>query len=121
MATEIAESPSSDFKATYPDVHPLGDRILIQPFPKASKSKGGIVLPESTQEKQTRGVVVAVGPGLVEAGTRVPPAVNCGEHVLYERYAGVEIEVNDIEYKLMGEDSVLARLGPQAQLESHAE
>ncbi|MBI4390246.1 MAG: co-chaperone GroES [Nitrospinae bacterium] len=89
-------------------VRPLQDRILVQPIAEKEVRKGGIIIPDSAKEKPIEGRVKAVGSGKVkEDGTRTPPELKVGDKVLYGKYAGTEIKIDNEDYLLMREDDVL--------------
>ena len=92
------------------DIKPLGDRVVIKPLEAESKTKGGIVLPDTAKEKPQEGKVVAVGKGKVlENGTVAAPEVKVGDKVLYGKYSGNEITTKDGEELLiMREEDILA-------------
>jgi chaperonin GroES len=92
------------------DIKPLGDRVVIKPLEAESKTKGGIVLPDTAKEKPQEGKVVAVGKGKVlENGTVQPPEVKVGDKVLYGKYSGNEITTKEGEELLiMKEEDILA-------------
>lgn len=93
-------------------IKPLNNRVLVKRF-KAQTSKGGILLPETAQEKPKEGEVVAVGPGLRdEEGAVHPLTVQVGDRVLFSSYSGTEVknEAADEEYLLMAEDDILGVL-----------
>ena len=93
-------------------LEPLDDRIVVEPMEAESKTKGGIVLPDTAQEKQQKGKVIAVGPGRVaDDGKRIPPTVKKGDKVIYARYGGSEIDVDGKEYMILRESDVLAKIG----------
>lgn len=95
-------------------VEPLDDRLVIRPAAPDEMSKGGIVIPAAAQEKQSRGTVVAVGPGrLLDGGERGEMQIKEGDVVLYGKYAGTEITVGDDELTIIRETDVLARLAPK--------
>ena len=90
-------------------VRPLGDKILLKRVEAESKTKSGIVLPETAQEKPTRGTVIAVGDGkLLDSGERAKFQVKKGDEVIFASYAGTEIKVGDEELLVLSEDEVLA-------------
>ncbi len=92
-------------------VKPLQDRILIKRVEEESKTKGGIIIPDSAKEKPQEGLVVAVGPGKVsDSGTRVPCEVKAGDRILFGKYSGTEIKVEGVEHLIMREDDILAVL-----------
>jgi chaperonin GroES len=89
-------------------IRPLGDRLVVKPAPSEEKTKSGIVLPDTAKEKPQEGEVVAVGSGrILDNGQRVPMDVKVGEKVLYSKYAGNEIKINDEEYLILREMDVL--------------
>lgn len=87
------------------NIKPLADRILIQPD-KAEEKKQGILLPSSVREKPLRGTIVAIGEG---DGIK-PMSTKVGDHVLYGRYAGIEVALEGTEYLIMREVDVFAIL-----------
>ncbi|MFW6150518.1 MAG: co-chaperone GroES [Chloroflexota bacterium] len=92
-------------------ITPLGDRVLIKPVPKEEMSKGGIVLPDTTKEKPQEGEVVAVGPGRVtDEGTRVAMDLKKGDRIVYAKYAGTDIKLDDDDYLILRDTDVLARI-----------
>jgi chaperonin GroES len=91
-------------------IKPLGNRIVIQ-RQEAKVSKGGILLPESAQEKPKQGKVLAVGPGKVnEKGKLVPVELKVGNQILFSSYAGTECKLDSEEYLILSEEDVLAVL-----------
>ncbi len=91
-------------------IQPLGDRVVIKPTPREEVSKGGIVLPDTAQERPQEGKVIAVGPGrLTENGNRIAMDVKKGDKVVYSKYAGIEYELDDEELVIMREGDILAR------------
>lgn len=91
-------------------IKPLGNRVLVQRA-KAQTSKGGILLPDTVQEKPKEGLVVAVGPGKIDdEGKRQPLNLKEGDRVLFSSYAGTEVIEEDMEYLIMSEDDVLGVL-----------
>ena len=89
-------------------IRPLGDRVLVKRLEPEEKKKGGIIIPDTAKEKPQQGEVVAVGPGkLDEKGNRQKPDVKKGDRILFGKYAGSEIEIDDVEYLIMGEDDIL--------------
>lgn len=90
-------------------VKPLGDRILIKPAGEKERTKGGIVLPDTAKERPQEGEVVAVGSGKkTEDGKIIPLSVKVGDRVLYGKYSGTEITIDDEEYLIVREDDILA-------------
>ncbi len=92
-------------------LQPLGDRVVIRPTPKEEMTKSGIVLPDTAKEKPQEGVIVAVGPGKVaEDGKRIQMEVKEGDKVLFAKYAGTEVKVEEEELLILSERDVLAVL-----------
>ena len=91
------------------NIKPLDDRIVIEQSTAEEKTAGGIVLPDSAQEKPQRGKVVAAGPGkLLDSGERGKLSVKVGDEVFYGKYAGSDVEIGDKKYVVMRESDVLA-------------
>ena len=90
-------------------LQPLGDRVVIQREESLETTAGGIVLPDSAQEKPQRGVVVSVGDGkLLDDGSRGSLQVKAGDRVIFASYAGDNFTIDDEEFLLMREDEILA-------------
>lgn len=91
-------------------VKPLGNRVLVERS-KAQTSKGGILLPDSAQEKPREGTVIAAGPGKAnENGQLEPIAVKVGDRILFGAYSGTEIKQNDEDYLILSEEDILGIL-----------
>jgi len=87
---------------------PLGDRVVIKQLEAEEKTKSGIVLPTQSQEKPLQAEVVAVGKGGVVDGKEVKMEVKVGDKVIYSKYAGTEIKVEDVEYIIVKQNDILA-------------
>lgn len=93
------------------NLRPMDDRVVVEPVEAESTTAGGIVLPDSAQEKPQRGTVVAVGPGkLLDSGNRGELSVAVGDTVIYGKYGGSEIEVDGREMKILRESDILAKV-----------
>ncbi len=91
-------------------LEPLADRLVVKPTAREEITKGGIVLPDTAKEKPQDGKVVAVGPGrLSEDGKRIPMDVKAGDIVVYAKYGGTEIKVDDEELIILRESDILAK------------
>jgi chaperonin GroES len=91
-------------------IKPLEDRLVIEVLEADEFTTGGILLPDSAREKPQRGRVTAVGGGrLLKNGKRAPMAIKKGDEVLFGKYAGTEVTVDDVEYKILRESEILAR------------
>ncbi len=87
---------------------PLDDRIVVKPQEAENKTAGGIVLPETAKEKPLMGKVVSTGPGkLLENGKRCQPAVKNNDVVLFGKYGGNDIKIDNVEYKILRESDIL--------------
>ncbi len=92
-------------------LEPLDDRIVVEQLEAETKTKGGIVLPDSAKEKPQRGKVIATGPGgVADDGKRIAPSVKKGDTVVYARYGGTEVEVDGKEYMILRETDILAKI-----------
>jgi chaperonin GroES len=91
-------------------VHPLGDRVLVKPL-EEKETKGGIIVPDTAKEKPQRGKIVAVGKGRVNTkGVRIPLEVKKGDSILFRRYSGAEIDIDNEQYLILQESDILATL-----------
>ena len=92
-------------------IRPLEDRVVIQVLDAEAVTAGGIVLPDSAQEKPQRGKVAAVGDGkMTDDGKRVAPEVKKGDIVLYGKYAGSDVKVDGEDFKILRETEILAKV-----------
>lgn len=90
-------------------LRPLDDRVIVRVKDEEEQIQGGIVLPESAQEKPTEGEVLAVGPGrLNDAGERTPVDVKVGDTVIFSKYGGTEVKLGDDEVMVLRSDDILA-------------
>ena len=88
---------------------PLGDRVVVKAIEAEEKTRGGIILPDTAKDKPQEGEVIAVGPGRVlDNGTRLAPEVKVGDRVIYSKYGGTEVKVEDEEYLVVRESDLLA-------------
>lgn len=93
------------------NIKPLADRVVIKVLESEEKTKSGIVLPDTAKEKPQMGKVVAVGPGkMLDSGQRVAPEVKIDDKVLFAKYAGTEVKLDDEEYTVLKENDLLAIL-----------
>ena len=97
-------------------IRPLHDRVLIRRIESEEEEvRGSIVIPDTAKEKPQEGEVVAVGEGKVlDSGTRVEMSVKPGDRILFGKYAGSEVKIDDVEYLIMREDEVLGILEGKA-------
>ncbi len=97
------------------NITPLHDRVLVKRLEEKETVKGGIIIPDTAKEKPQEGEVVAVGAGKLEKGQRVPLDVKAGDRILFGKYSGNEIKIDDEEYLILKEDEILAKLGGAAK------
>ena len=92
-------------------LEPMGDRIVIKAVEREERTKGGIYLPDTAKERPQEGEVIAVGPGRVtDDGNRIPLDVKVGDTVVYSKFAGTEITEDEVDYLILTERDILARL-----------
>lgn len=87
---------------------PLGDRVVLKELKAEETTKSGIVLPGQAQEKPQQAEVVAVGPGTVEDGKEVKMEVSIGDQVIYSKYSGTDVKLDDEEYIIVKQSDILA-------------
>ena len=93
------------------NLRPLDDRVVVETLDAEETTAGGIVLPDTAQEKPQRGKIVAVGPGrLLDSGSRGELSVAVGDEVIFGKYGGTEIEVDGEEVKILRESDILAKV-----------
>src|ERR1700730_7903633 len=109
-STEVQEMPVN--------VTPLHDRVLVRRLEEKETAKGGIIIPDTAKEKPHEGEVMAVGAGKIEKGKRVPLDVKVGDRILFGKYTGNEILVDDQEYLILREEEILAKVSGMAKAAS---
>ncbi|MFO7822105.1 MAG: co-chaperone GroES [Lentisphaeria bacterium] len=93
------------------NIKPLGDRVLVEPVEEAESEQGGIIIPDTAQEKQQSATVVALGTGKTDdEGKKVPFEVKKGDTVLTSKYGGTEISMEGKDYKILSASDILAVL-----------
>jgi chaperonin GroES len=105
----IMEVPvMADAVLTGVKISPLGDRVLVRPAEKEEGRKSGLIIPDTAKEKPQQGIVVAVGKGkTTEDGKVLPMDVKKGDKVLYGKYSGTEIKIDDQDHLIMHQDDIL--------------
>jgi chaperonin GroES len=89
-------------------LRPLQDRIIVERLEEESKTKGGIIIPDTAKEKPAEGKVIAVGSGKAgDDGKRIPLEIKEGDRILFGKYSGTEVKIEGQEYLIMREDDVL--------------
>ncbi|MFZ0919535.1 MAG: co-chaperone GroES [Candidatus Dormiibacterota bacterium] len=91
-------------------LRPLADRVVVKPVERDEMTKSGIVLPDTAKEKPQEGIIEAVGNGRYneQTGVRIALDVKVGDRVMYAKYAGSEVKIDDTEYLILGEKDILA-------------
>ena len=100
------------------NVTPLHDRVLVRRLEERETAKGGIIIPDTAKEKPHEGEVMAVGAGKIEKGKRVPLDVKVGDRILFGKYTGNDILVDDQEYLILREEEILAKVSGMAKAAS---
>ena len=97
-------------------ITPLHDRVLVRRLEEKETVKGGIIIPDSAKEKPQEGEVIAVGAGKVnEKGDRIALDVKVGDRILFGKYSGNDIKIDDEEYMILKEDEILAKISGAAK------
>jgi chaperonin GroES len=97
------------------NITPLHDRVLVRRLEEKETVKGGIIIPDSAKEKPQEGEVIAVGNGRREKGELIPLDVKPGDRILFGKYSGNDIKIDDEEYLILKEDEILAKIGSAAK------
>ncbi len=92
-------------------IKPLEDRVVIMPSDESETMRGGLYIPDTAKEKPTQGEVIAVGPGRMDKGTRVPMELSVGDKVLYGKYSGTPFQLGDDEVIIIKASDILAKIG----------
>jgi chaperonin GroES len=87
---------------------PLHDRVVVKRIDAEEKSKGGIIIPDTAQEKPSQGEIIAIGPGgRDEAGKLIPIDVRVGDHILFGKWSGTEVKIDGTDYLIMKESDIM--------------
>ena len=97
------------------NITPLHDRVLVRRLEEKETVKGGIIIPDTAKEKPQEGEVIAVGNGRREKGELIPLDVKPGDRILFGKYSGNDITIDDEEYMILKEDEILAKIGGSAK------
>ena len=100
------------------NITPLHDRVLVRKLEEKETAKGGIIIPDTAKEKPHEGEVIAVGAGKMEKGHRIPPDVKVGDRILFGKYTGSDIKIDDQEYLILREEEILAKVSGIAKAAS---
>lgn len=97
-------------------LRPLSDHVVVRPEQAETMTEGGLIIPETAKEKPMQGEILAVGPGRIEPGVgTVVPAVSVGDTVLFGRFAGTEVVLDDVRVLILREEDVLGVLAPRPE------
>jgi chaperonin GroES len=108
--SKVPDAKTERRKGMAAKLQPLGDRVLVKPIEKEEKTKSGIYLPDTAKEKPQEGEVIAVGPGkMTDDGKRIPMDLKVGDRVIYAKYGGTEIKIDDEEMMILRESDILAK------------
>jgi len=102
---------SMEVKEMTMNITPLHDRVLVRRLEEKETAKGGIIIPDTAKEKPHEGEVIAIGAGKMEKGQRVPLDVKVGDRILFGKYTGNDIKIDDQEYLILREDEILVKVG----------
>jgi chaperonin GroES len=92
------------------ELQPLADRLVVKPIQKEEMTKSGIIIPDTVKEKPQEGEVIAVVPGrMTDDGKRIAMDVKVGDRIIYSKYGGSEIKIDDVEMIILRESDILAR------------
>ncbi len=100
------------------NVTPLHDRVLVRRLEEKDTAKGGIIIPDTAKEKPQEGEVMAVGAGKMEKGKRIPLGVKVGDRILFGKFTGSDIKIDDQEYLILLEEEILAKVSGIAKAAS---
>lgn len=100
------------------NITPLHDRVLVRRLEEKETAKGGIIIPDTAKEKPQEGEVMAVGAGKMQKGRRVSLDVKVGDRILFGKYTGTDIKIDEQEYLILREDEILARISGMAKAAS---
>ena len=100
------------------NITPLHDRVLVRRLEEKESVKGGIIIPDTAKEKPQEGEVMGVGAGKIEKGKRVPLDVKAGDRILFGKYTGNDIMIDDQEYLILREEEILANVSGIAKAAS---
>src|SRR5436305_37947 len=115
ISSQFMEVPvMADAVLTGVKITPLGDRVLVRPAEKEEARRSGIIIPDTAKEKPQEGKVVAVGKGKVsDEGTTLPMQVKPGDTILFGKYSGTEIKIDDVDHLILHQDDILGIVSPK--------
>jgi chaperonin GroES len=100
------------------NITPLHDRVLVRRLEEKETAKGGIIIPDTAKEKPHEGEVIVIGAGKLEKGQRFPLDVKVGDRILFGKYTGNDIKIDDQEYLILHEEKILVKVSGMAKAAS---
>jgi len=97
------------------NITPLHDRVLVKRIEEKESVRGGIIIPDTAKEKPQEGEVIAVGSGRREKGETIPLDVKAGDRILFGKYSGTDIKIEEQEYLILREEDILAKISGAAK------
>jgi chaperonin GroES len=110
LSARVFGMDSMEVKEMTMNITPLHDRVLVRRLEEKETAKGGIIIPDTAKEKPHEGEVIAIGAGKMEKGHRVPLDVKVGDRILFGKYTGNDIKIDDQEYLILREDEILVKV-----------
>jgi chaperonin GroES len=110
-----SQDPPEEIAKMAVNITPLHDRVLVRRLEEKEVVKGGIIIPDTAKEKPQEGEVIAVGSGRREKGELIPLDVKPGDRILFGKYSGNDIKIDEEEYLILKEDEILAKIGHAAK------
>jgi len=108
MATKTLSTTMATKTLSTTKVAPLSDRVVVRALEDTEQMRGGLFIPDTAKEKPQQGEIIAVGPGRYEKNVRVPMELKTGDRVLYGKYSGSEVTIDNEQYLILRESDVLA-------------
>jgi chaperonin GroES len=118
FSARFSGTDSTEVKEMTVNITPLHDRVLVRRLEEKETAKGGIIIPDTAKEKPHEGEVIAIGAGKMEKGQRVPLDVKVGDRILFGKYTGNDIKIDDQEYLILREEEILVKVSGMAKAAS---
>jgi chaperonin GroES len=118
FSARFSGTDSTEVKEMTVNITPLHDRVLVRRLEEKETAKGGIIIPDTAKEKPHEGEVIAIGAGKLEKGQRVPLDVKVGDRILFGKYTGNDITIDDQEYLILREEEILVKVSGMAKAAS---
>jgi chaperonin GroES len=118
LVEQLREVDCPEARKMTVNITPLHDRVVVRRLEEKETAKGGIIIPDTAKEKPQEGEVIAVGAGKFEKGHRIPLDVKAGDRILFGKYTGSDIKIDDEEYLILREEEILAKVSGIAKAAS---